>query len=59
MKFASDLLKNLQEETNTNENILFSPVNVYSALSMVHLGASNTSRDELAAVLGWQKFNNE
>lgn len=46
--FSKILLGDLKPE----ENFIFSPINIYGALALVHLGATSTTKTELSNVLG-------
>lgn len=48
LDFAKILLENLASEGN----FIFSPLNIYGALALVHLGATGTTRNELSNALG-------
>ncbi|XP_065219524.1 leukocyte elastase inhibitor-like [Planococcus citri] len=48
LDFAKILLENLPSEGN----FIFSPLNIYGALALVHLGATGTTRNELSNALG-------
>ncbi|RLN28997.1 serpin-Z2A-like [Panicum miliaceum] len=56
--FALRLAKQLAEgdadggDQNQNQNLVFSPVSIYTALSLVAAGARGTTLDELLALLG-------
>lgn len=53
--FAADILKIIYQKTGPEENILISPYNIYEALSLLHLGASGSTRNNLADILGLSK----
>ncbi|XP_065225784.1 leukocyte elastase inhibitor-like [Planococcus citri] len=42
----------LSENNVENKNILFSPLNIYTILSLLHLASNGSTRDEIASVLG-------
>ena len=50
--FALRLAKRLADGGNRNRNLVFSPVSIYTALSLVVAGARGTTLDELLALLG-------
>lgn len=51
--FALRLGKHLAEDGGGyNKNLVFSPMSIYAALSLVAAGACGTTLDELLAVLG-------
>ncbi|KAK7604598.1 hypothetical protein V9T40_005784 [Parthenolecanium corni] len=49
--FSIDLLKALHRSAKFNENVVCSPVSVYSALALLLLGSSGTTSDELRQVM--------
>jgi serpin B len=53
--FAIDLLKYLHQNAKPEDNLLISPMNIYTALAFLHLGAAGNTRNELADVLGLPK----
>lgn len=49
-------LNSIIQSDNTNyKNIVFSPIGVYTALSLLHYGSDGDTRDELGGVLGIPK----
>lgn len=50
--FALRLAKRLADSGGQNRNLVFSPVSIYTALSLVVAGARGTTLDELLALLG-------
>ncbi|MBD3196480.1 MAG: hypothetical protein GF317_15580 [Candidatus Lokiarchaeota archaeon] len=47
-KFTIDLYSQLKE---SEENLFFSPFSIYSALTMIYIGAKNETKDELDKLL--------
>ena len=60
----SDLLNtfafNFQQKICEGEegNVVFSPFSVYSGLAMLHLGAANETKNQIAKVLEWKDVGN-
>ncbi|XP_006837608.1 PREDICTED: serpin B6-like [Chrysochloris asiatica] len=52
--FALSLLKTLGE--NNSENIFFSPMSIYSSLSMVYMGAKGNTAAQMSQVLSFNKI---
>lgn len=53
--FALKLNKLIQQKNKKNENVLFSPFNIYTGLALVHLGSDGITRDEVSDVMGIPK----
>ncbi|XP_065219770.1 uncharacterized protein LOC135845234 [Planococcus citri] len=52
VKFNTLFTKFIKDDLKPEENVLFSPVNIYTALSLLQLGASGETRKELSNALG-------
>lgn len=53
------MLKTLHHGAGPPQNILFSPMNIYQALAVLHLASSGTTRHELAQIMGLPQDNKE
>ncbi|MFZ5989486.1 MAG: serpin family protein [Bacillota bacterium] len=53
MRFAFDIFRKLNNE-DKKENIFISPLSISTALSMVYQGAEGTTREAMAAALGYE-----
>ncbi|XP_065219527.1 leukocyte elastase inhibitor-like [Planococcus citri] len=51
-KMNADFAKILVEDLVSEKNFIFSPLNIYGALALVHLGATGTTKNELSNALG-------
>ncbi|XP_065222013.1 leukocyte elastase inhibitor-like [Planococcus citri] len=57
LNFGVKLNSILLENNTENENILFSPFNLYTSLALVHLGSNGTTRDTISNLLGIPETN--
>ncbi|XP_065215769.1 leukocyte elastase inhibitor A-like [Planococcus citri] len=51
-KLNAVFAKNIKDDLKPEQNALFSPFNIYTALSLLHLGTSGETRKELTKALG-------
>ncbi|XP_065219771.1 uncharacterized protein LOC135845235 [Planococcus citri] len=56
-EFALAMAKLLYKESS-GKNVIFSPINIYSALALVLLGADGGTLDEIIALMGLQRGKN-
>ena len=59
LNFALNFMTQLSSQSQQEENILVSPLSIYGALALLHLGAEKTTKDELSQVLGFRGSDNE
>lgn len=52
MEFTSSMSKLLYKQAQQHGNVLFSPINIYTALALLHLGADGNTRNEIARLMG-------
>jgi serine protease inhibitor len=54
-----DLIEKLNHNAKPDENILVSPLSIYEALALLHLGSDGETKKELSKVLGFQGSDSE
>ena len=59
LDFASGFYKQLVSSTEDSKNIVFSPLSMYIALSMVQSGARGNTKNEMEKALSWRKLIKE
>lgn len=58
LSLSVDLIKNLHHAAK-DENVIFSPLGIYAALSLAYLGAGGSTLDEIGKILKSPTDNNE
>ncbi|MBN2858189.1 MAG: serpin family protein [Candidatus Delongbacteria bacterium] len=53
LNFASDIFKEIVDQSVTNDNIMISPISISIAFAMLNNGAANNTKSQIKEVLGY------